>query len=288
MRHRPARFAGDGAQLLAAGEIVELEHHAVDVETQPCAPHADLREVTETALDAFDPLDQRRHRKAPVVQLREGFGMPTRRSPAFVEADRIGSERQRPAGGDARIELPQTAGRGVAGIDRRLLAAGAGLLDHAPEALPGQVDLAAHLDPRRHLATQAQRDVADGLEVFGDVLAGLAVAAGRATHQQTLLVEQRYRQAIELGLAGVGGLFHQQGLADAAVEVAQLGLVVALAQRLHRQPVLTGANSFAGAPPTRWVGESGVSSSGCAVSSSCSSRNSASKAASEICGSSRT
>jgi hypothetical protein len=48
------------------------------------------------------------------------------------------------------------------------------------------------------------------------------------------------------------------------------------------------ANCGSGAAPTRWVGESGVRSSGCCASSSCSSRNSASYSASLISGASST
>ncbi len=43
-----------------------------------------------------------------------------------------------------------------------------------------------------------------------------------------------------------------------------------------------------GAEPTRWVGESGVTSSGCSASSALSSSNSASYSSSAISGSSRT
>ena len=50
----------------------------------------------------------------------------------------------------------------------------------------------------------------------------------------------------------------------------------------------TVANSVAGEAPTRWVGESGVRSSGCASSSAWRRRKSASYSASEISGSSST
>ncbi len=50
----------------------------------------------------------------------------------------------------------------------------------------------------------------------------------------------------------------------------------------------TGANRSAGTPPTRWVGESGVMSSGKASSSAPSSRTSSSYSTSETSGSSRT
>ena len=47
---------------------------------------------------------------------------------------------------------------------------------------------------------QALRDVADGADIVGDLLADRAVAAGGAAHQQPVLVAQRARQAVDLRL----------------------------------------------------------------------------------------
>ena len=47
---------------------------------------------------------------------------------------------------------------------------------------------------------QAQRHAADRLEVFRDVVAGLAVAAGRAGFQQAVFVAQVHREAVDLWL----------------------------------------------------------------------------------------
>src|SRR5665811_1362081 len=47
------------------------------------------------------------------------------------------------------------------------------------------------------------RDALDGADVERDVLTGSTVAAGRATHQTTVLVEQGDREAVDLELAQV-------------------------------------------------------------------------------------
>src|SRR3546814_2426221 len=80
---------------------------------------------------------------------------------ALDHAQRIGVERQRPAGCDARVELAQAAGGGVARIDQRLdLALGsARLLVVLLEAGARHVDLTAHLQHARPaLAAQLQRN----------------------------------------------------------------------------------------------------------------------------------
>src|SRR3546814_16872186 len=80
----------------------------------------------------------------------------------------LGVERQRPAGGDARVELAQAAGGGVARIDQRLdLALGsARLLVVLLEAGARHVDLTAHLQHARPaLAAQLQRNRANRAQI---------------------------------------------------------------------------------------------------------------------------
>jgi hypothetical protein len=63
----------------------------------------------------------------------------------------------------------------------------------------GHIDLAAHLQDRgaRH---ETQRNILQGTQIGGDVLAFYAVAARRALNEQTLLVAQAGRQPVDLGL----------------------------------------------------------------------------------------
>src|SRR6266705_419030 len=53
------------------------------------------------------------------------------------------------------------------------------------------------------MISEAQRDRADRAQVFGDVLADLAVAACRAACQHAVLVYELDREAVELGLGVV-------------------------------------------------------------------------------------
>ena len=53
-------------------------------------------------------------------------------------------------------------------------------------------------------ALQLVRNVLDGADIGGDVLALEAVAAGRRAHQFAVLVAQRQRQAVDLRLGDDG------------------------------------------------------------------------------------
>jgi hypothetical protein len=135
----------------------------------------------------------------------------------------------------------------------------------------------------------------DGPQVGGDVLAGRAVAAGRALDEAAALVAQRDGQAVDLELGDVAQLRGRlrggrqaQALADALVEGAQLVLVEDVAEREHRPPWTTSPKVPVGRRPTRWVGESAVTRAGKAVSMATSSRIKRSYSASLSSGASAT
>src|SRR6185312_17320765 len=102
---------------------------------------------------------------------------------------------------DRRILLPQRPGRGVARVDVFLPAGRRRALLQRFELGIGHVNLAANVDARRPApAPEAMRNVGDGPEVFGDVLAHIAVAARRTTDEFAILVAQRSREAVDLRL----------------------------------------------------------------------------------------
>ncbi len=100
------------------------------------------------------------------------------------------------------------------------------------------VDLAAHLQHRRPaFAFEPGGNHPDLAQVGGDVLAGGAIAAGRALHERAILIAQADRQAVELGLGREQQLAAVQALIDAAHEVAHFLVAEGIAQRQHRQGV---------------------------------------------------
>ena len=97
------------------------------------------------------------------------------------------------------------------------------------------VDLAAHLQHRRPaFAFEPVRDDRDRAQVGGHVLAGGAIAAGRALHEHAALVAQADRQPVQLGLGGEHQVVAIQAFADAADEIGHLLVAEGVAQRQHR------------------------------------------------------
>ena len=157
-------------------------------------------------------------------------------------ADPVAPDRERPFGGERRVELADRAGGGVARVgEGRLAGLGAALVQRF-EGGDRQVDLAAHFDQRRRVL-DPQRDRADRPQVLGHVLADPAVAAGGAADQDAVLVGEGDRQAVDLRLGrvaelGGGDVEPLQVVADARLPGAQLLLVAGVAEREHLLGVL--------------------------------------------------
>jgi pantothenate kinase type III len=117
---------------------------------------------------------------------------------------------------------------------------------------------------RNIVATQLQRDGANGTHVGGNIFAGGAIATGRRLHQHAVFIENADRQAVQLQLAAVGQVIAAfQAILYALVEREEALFIKDVIQRQHRHFMADLAESASGAAPTRWVGESGVISSGC-------------------------
>jgi hypothetical protein len=86
----------------------------------------------------------------------------------------------------------------------------------------GHVDLAADLQDGGGVP-EPRGDVPKRAGVGGDVLAGLAVAAGRGLDQAAVLVAQRQRQAVDLGLGDIGQRRLRRQREEAPDAVVELG-----------------------------------------------------------------
>ena len=171
---------------------------------------------------------------------------------AFDLAEAIEDDIERALGDDARVELLERAGGGVARVGELLLAGGLALRVQLLEAGLGQINLAAHFqqsrtgvspvpgqrDRRDACPTCSRGDAANRLEVGGDVVAGRAVAAGRAAGEDALLVAQVDRHAVDLGLDDPVQLLVGQQPLHAVDELAQFVLRVGVVQAEHRLPML--------------------------------------------------
>ena len=154
------------------------------------------------------------------------LGRTAARPSAPVLDQDVEPRRQPAAGGHRGVDLPQRAGAAVArvGVQRQsgLLALGV----DARELGLGHEHLAADLE--RGGLGESLRDGLDGPQVGGHVLAGRAVAAGRALDEAPSLVAQGDGQAVDLELGDVRQLWGRlrrraaRGPSHAGVEGAQL------------------------------------------------------------------
>ncbi len=264
MRQRPARGGGAEAEPGLQVEPVDLVDDAVDVVAEGGALGLDGAVPGEHLLGAVAADHQRVGGEAEGGEPRDGGGLGVGQRLAEL-APGIGEEMQRPGGADAGVELAQAAGGGVARVGEGA-AAGGGLAGvQRREVGMAHVGLAADLEDRRG-AGQGLGDVGDGAGIRGDVLAGLAVAAGGGLHQPAGLVAQRQRQAVDLGLGGEGeGIARREAeeAADALDELGDLGGIEGVLQAEERQGVADlgealgggGADPVAGAVGALELGE---------------------------------
>ena len=178
----------------------------------------------------------RSQREAPHVEPRENIALPFAHGLARL-APAVGEEAEPALRRERRVDLPQAARGGVARIDERLLALSLPFPVQRREISEADVDLAPDLQPLRHvLAPERVRQVAHSAQVGGHVLAGLAVASGRAEHQLALAVVHGCREAVDLGLAVelhrlVFGQIEETP--DPPLELGEVVVVKSVAERQH-------------------------------------------------------
>ena len=186
---------------------------------------------------------------------------PRRECAGFVfETQRVEKHPQGPLGDDAGIAQFQRSRRGVAGVrEERLLpfrAEGVQLL----ETVVGKIHFAPHLDvvERGPFFGDAQRDGPDGAQVRRDVVALLAVPPRGAQGQRAVLVAQAHGHAVDFQFDRVGVLpVRTQQVADAAVEVPDLLIVVRVADGEHGHGVPDDGKGRGGRTPDALGGRIG-------------------------------
>ena len=110
--------------------------------------------------------------------------------------------------GDPGIFLAKGAGRRIARIAEGLLAPLFLLFDKVQKDLPRHIDLSTDLEKGDGRVNGAGNG-ADGLEVFGNILSGIAISAGRAAGQDPVRILQRDGEAVDFGFHDKRGLRFQ-------------------------------------------------------------------------------
>ena len=271
-RSRPAGPLMQRAEPLLLRVVVDLDDDPVDLVVElPAAALPDAAAISDL-VDRLEAFCERVDRKPVFPQPLQGFPMGSELR-ALVRPDAVSPERQRPRGGDARVLLPQRARGGVARVRCRLLPLVGKSFVQLAKTGERHVHLASHFDELWRVSTEhAQWDRADRAQIDGHVLSDLTVAARCSACEHPALVREIDREAVDLRLEDISD---RRAVPEALVDV--LGplldrlLGCHLLERAHRGEVLNLLEPGRAGAPTRCVGESGVTSSGCARSSSTSS-----------------
>ena len=210
LHHRPVgrvgKIAAPGIELLHGGEQLAL---------RPAEPRF-FRDGQAGFLDQLKPL------------LLRGAGH------ALQFAGAVKHDGKRALGHEARVELLQRAGGGVARIGEERFARGLALLVQLVEGAARIIDLASHLQHRRAVP-DLERQLPDRPQVDRDIVALLPVAAGEALDEDAFLVTDAHRDAVDFRLHDEAELFPLQRALDAIDEGFQLGGRVGVVEALHRQ-----------------------------------------------------
>ena len=242
----PARLAGDKAQLQLPGNRIHFVDHTVDIEGQALTQLGHTGMKPSQALRADSPVPVFANRQAESRQRIQHATVGVGLGPTLDFTETIGEEGQRTPGGDARVELTQAACGRIAGIDEYFLPGGFLGAIEALEIVSPHEDFTAHLEHRRCIAVQVQRDLAQRAYVAGHILAGAAIAAGGRQHEHARFIAQADCEAVKLEFGRVSDgrrrVVQPQGTAHAGIEGdrALIGGVGFGADRQHRHRMMHG------------------------------------------------
>ena len=141
-------------------------------------------------------------------------------------------------GGDAGVELSQRSSGGIAGVGK---GGGAALFQFPIPFLKGflvNIDLAANLEKLRVISAQAQGDTGNGAEIFNNLFADNAVAAGGAINQDAFFIDQFDGESVKFDFTDILYLFKSSPLFfDTIVKVVKFGFIAGVIERKHRHTV---------------------------------------------------
>ena len=202
-RRGPAWEFCRAAKTCASGEAVELHDRAVDIVAQAVAALIDGCDlVFRFPCGAAERIGN--DLKAEAAQIIQRLRVRLK-GDALRQLHIENKDIQSALGGDLRVELAQGASRRIARIGKEALPCRLTRLVEAGKAGARHEHLAAHDQPCGR-ALKRHGNGADGLEIFGHVLADEAVAARRTTHESSIHIFQRDGQAVHLRLNAVDGV----------------------------------------------------------------------------------
>ena len=252
-RHRPAGIFGGASQLFPLCKVVNLHNCAINIKGVGIALLADGTHLF--------------HRPGAVLHQPVGRNDPEALTFQIIQRLTVGGKGdslgqlnvehkniQTPFGSNGGIFLPQGAGRRISGVFEGLFSGILLLPQDTQKAFHWHVDLAPDNETGQFIG-QNQRNGAHRTQVFADIFAGDAVAAGGALPEHAVPVFQRNRKAVDFGLHRVGGVLHR--FTHTAVKIHQCLLIKNILQRAQRNRMrnrIKGIFGMAAHPDRRAVG----------------------------------
>ncbi len=237
------------AEALPQRQVVEFDHDAVDLVGELVAFFDQLLPVGGDFLEVGHPAVAGVGAQPPALQGLQDLPVAGEGRPLDLQ-DFVAVDRQGPAGDDLGVEPAQGPGAGVAGVGKGLLAVLQPLAVELKKGLLGKVDLAAHGEEGGQVfAAQAQGEGAHRRQVGGDLLADPAVAAGGAPPEDSPLVDQLHRGAVELGFGDPGETLAPGFAAQKVEELADFFLIESGVEAEQRRDVLDPGERLGGGRP---------------------------------------
>jgi hypothetical protein len=137
-------------------------------------------EIGPGLLDGGRPLVAGVDPESDFLEVEHGVPVTVRHGRALGPAKAVDEDIERPAGGNARVELTDGACGGVPGIGEQGQTLGRPLFVEIAEPGARQVHFAPHFEPGWGVAVHLKGDALDGPQVLGDVLPAVAIASGGA------------------------------------------------------------------------------------------------------------
>ena len=218
VRRRPPRKFRGRAERFALREGIDLDDRAVNVEIQLTAGLAHVLNLALHVLRVGVDRIARTCRETEALEVIERLHMAFQRQLVAV-LDVEAEDGQLSFPRNFAVLLPQRTRRRVARIGEERLVV---QLQFGVEGIEHglfHVDLTTH-DQMRRRVLQLFRDVLDGFEVLGYVLAHLTVTARRTADEHAVHIFKRDRKAVNLVLDNVLRL--SDGILHTGIELAQL------------------------------------------------------------------
>ena len=225
----PAGIFVGAAHLLALAQIVHFDHRAVDIKRQAAANAADLLNFLNGSLDPMVQVITRRNWKAQRFDIIQCFVVRSKLHAAHLL--QIEHKNRKPTRGcNAGILLAQRTCRCVSRVFKGRFIFKFLFLAQLFKSLVRHIHFTAHFQIFRRVF-ELCRNIPNGCDILGNILAHHTVAPGRGTHQLAVFIFKTAGKAVDLSLHHIVWL--HTGLLHTAVKIPQFFQRKCIQQAFH-------------------------------------------------------